>query len=116
MKKRVISRGNESLNSTAATLLVESASVVVRPPLNITVAGVAASQAFVDGVLIAAKAGGYTKTDALRAMLLLGGQASGRLVEMTRAACKAAGFAAICTLVAGLESAHKVHCAQGGTL
>lgn len=115
MKKRVIPKGNESLDATAAALLVESASVVVNPPSNITAAGVVASQAFVDGTLTAAKAGGYTKTDALRAMLL-GGQASGRLVEMTRAACKAAGFAAICKLVAGLESAHKANLAKGGGL
>jgi hypothetical protein len=103
MKKRPVSKTHENLNVIAAELLVMSAHVVANPPPNIPATGIAASRTYVDGVLAGAKARGYTQTDVLRAMLA-DGQTDARVVEMTRAACRAAGFATVNKLIASLPA------------
>jgi hypothetical protein len=103
MKKRPVTKAHDGLHATAAQLLVMSAHVVANPPAEVNAGGVELSRMYVDGVLAGAKGRGYSQTDALR-LMLASGQTSARLVEMSRAACRAAGTATINRLIARMSA------------
>ena len=97
MKKRAAT--HDDLHVTAAEMLVLSAQVVANPPPEVNAGGIELSRLYVEGILAGAKGRGYSQTDALR-QVLASGRTSSRLVEMSRAACRAAGTATIKRLIA----------------
>jgi hypothetical protein len=103
MKKQSITKAHEGLHVTAAQLLVLSARVVANPPPEVNAGGIELSRMYVDGILAGAKGRGYSQTDALR-LMLASGETSTRLVEMSRAACRAAGTATINRLIARMPA------------
>jgi hypothetical protein len=84
----------EIIAAPPAAVLVFAADIAFGDPSESTPEGQRNARTFVDAVLSAAFAGGYTQGDVLRT-LLARSRRTGRMLGMAQAACDAAGDAAL---------------------